>query len=66
MWIFMNGNRFWDGSRWVDEYPDAARYDVTNGNQLMPAAEKIEATAIVRDYGLNTEKRIHVPWIAVK
>jgi len=66
MWIFMNGKRFWDGNTWVNEYPDATRYDVTNGNQLMATAKKIEATAIVKDYGLNTEKRIHVPWTAVK
>lgn len=65
MWIMMNGTRFWSGNRWVNEYPDAALYDVTNGNQLMASARKIGATSIVRDYGTNVEKCIHVPWTAV-
>lgn len=64
-WILMNGTRFWDGKRWVDEYPDAARYAVTRGEQLLPAATKIGATSIVANYGLCTEKRVHVPWVAV-
>lgn len=64
-WILMNGTRFWDGNQWVNEYPDAARYAVTNGNQLMASAKKIHATSIVADYGTNVETRLHVPWTAV-
>lgn len=64
-WIMMNGTRFWDGNRWVNEYPDAARYSVTRGEQLLASAKKINATSIVADYGLSTEKRVSVPWTSV-
>lgn len=65
-WIFMNGTRFWDGDRrWVTEYPDACRYTVTNGSQLRATAIEIGATAIVADYGMATETKIHMPWTAV-
>ena len=47
--------KFWTGTGWTDEYPDAVKYGTIH-KAIAAWAKAPGAGAVVADYGLNTQE----------
>jgi hypothetical protein len=57
--IVSNDGRFWTGSDWADEYPEADLYATDRAaKNAIELAQKSSACAVVENYGLASERKV--------